>query len=140
MQVTMPTPGVLIQAGDSPGDLRPIAYISGLFPDMQQKSSATEKEAFPVYQSVLKFHLYLRGVEILLHCNHKLLESFLSKDSKIHKLSRCSMKLADCNITFVHIRGKNNVLADATSRLKMLDIYKEPMEHPEMPAVSDIQT
>ena len=37
------------------------------------------------------------------------------------------MELADYDITFIHIKGKNNVLADAISRLKMLDIYKEPM-------------
>ena len=39
----------------------------------------TEKEAFAVYQSVLKFDLCLRGAECILHCDHKPLEPFLSQ-------------------------------------------------------------
>ena len=48
---------ILTQAVDGPDDLRPIAYTSGSVSDMQQKWSATEREAFAVYQSVLKFDL-----------------------------------------------------------------------------------
>ena len=39
------------------------------------------------------------------------------------------MELEDYNISSVHIKGKNNVLADAIFRLKTLDIYKEPMDN-----------
>ena len=49
------------------------------------------------------------------------------------------MELGDYNITFVHIKGKNNVLADAISRLKMLDIYKERMENEKIPVVINMQ-
>ena len=49
------------------------------------------------------------------------------------------MELTDYNITFVHIKGKNNVLADAISRLKKLNIYKEPLENPKTPVVSNTQ-
>ena len=59
---------------------------------MQQRLSVTEKEAFAVYQSVLKFDLYLRGAKSVLHCDHKLLEPFLSKGIKIPKLNRWSME------------------------------------------------
>ena len=50
---------VLTQAVDGPDDLRPIPYTSGSFPDIQQRWCATEKEAFAIYQSFLKFDLYL---------------------------------------------------------------------------------
>ena len=49
------------------------------------------------------------------------------------------MELADYNKTFIHIKGKNNVLVDAISRLKTLDIYKEPSEKWKTPVVSNIQ-
>ena len=49
------------------------------------------------------------------------------------------MELADYNITFVYIKGKDNVLADAISHIKMLNIYKEPVENPKIPAVSNMQ-
>ena len=44
--------------------------------------------------------------------------AFISKGIKMPELNRWCMELADYNITFVHIKGKNNVLADAISRLK----------------------
>ena len=40
------------------------------------------------------------------------------------------MELSDYNLTFIHIKGSNNILADAVSRLKILDIYKELLDHP----------
>ena len=40
---------------------------------------------------------------------------------------------------FVHIKGKNNVLADAISRLKTLNIYKEPLENPKAYVVNNTQ-
>ena len=98
--------GVLTQTVDSPEDLRPIVYTSGSFFNMQQKWSANEKEAFAAHQSVIKFDLYLRGEECILHCNHKLLEPFLFKDIKIPKLNRCSMELADYNIILITLRVK----------------------------------
>ena len=75
--------GILHQAVGSLEDLRPIAYTSDSFPYMQQRWSVTEKEAFVVYQSVLKFDLYLRVAKCILCCIHKPLESFLSNSVKI---------------------------------------------------------
>ena len=49
------------------------------------------------------------------------------------------IKLADCNIIFVHIKCKNNVLVDAISRLKTLNIYKEPLESPNAEEVNNTQ-
>ena len=34
------------------------------------------------------------------------------------KLDQWAMESADYNITFIHIKGSNNILADAMSRLK----------------------
>ena len=34
------------------------------------------------------------------------------------------MELADYNITFVHIKAKNNVLPDTISKLKTLNIFR----------------
>ena len=56
--------GVLSQLVECPDNLNPIAYKSGLFSSVQQRWSATEKEAFAVYQSVLKFDLNLRGWDV----------------------------------------------------------------------------
>ena len=107
---------------------------------MQQRWSATQKEAFVVYQPVLKFNMHLRGAEYILYCSHKPIEPFLSKGRKIPKLDKWAMKLPDYNIIFGHIKGSNNNLADPISRLKTLDIYRDPIENPEMLKASDLQS
>ena len=48
------------------------------------------------------------------------------------KLDQWALELVDYNIDFVHIKGSNNILVDAISRLKTLEIYKNPIENPKM--------
>ena len=62
---------ILTQAADSPKDLRLVAFTSGTFSEMQHRWSATEKETYAVYQSILKFDLYVRGAKCVLHYDHK---------------------------------------------------------------------
>ena len=97
--------GFLTQVVESPDDLKCKAYTSDSFSVMQQRWSTAEKEAIAVYQSVLKFDLYLRGEECTLFCNHKLLQP-LSKGIKMPKLNRWSKELADYNIIHIHKRQK----------------------------------
>ena len=49
------------------------------------------------------------------------------------------MELADYNITFLYIKSKNNFLADAISKLKMVNIYEEPLENPKAQVVINAQ-
>ena len=43
------------------------------------------------------------------------------------------MLLQECNITFVHIRGKDNILTDAISRLYTIDVYEEAIKNCHLP-------
>ena len=63
-----------------------------------------------------------------LYCDHKPLEPFLTRGIKIAKLDRWAMLLQEYDITFVHIKGKDNILADAISTLCTIDIYKKAIE------------
>ena len=45
---------------------------------------------------------------------------------KIAKLDRWAMLLQEYDIRFVHIKDKDNILADAVSRLCTVDIYEDP--------------
>ena len=84
---------IITQAIDVPDDLRLIAYTSGSFLDVKQGCSSTEKVAFAVNLSVLKFHLYLRGAQCILHCDLKPLEPFLTCGMKIPKLNHFQPKV-----------------------------------------------
>ena len=74
------------------------------------------------------FDYYLQGTKCTLHCDHKPLEPFLTRGMKVAKQDRWAMLLHEYDITFVHIRGKDNILADAISRLCTIDIYEKEIE------------
>ena len=74
------------------------------------------------------FDYYLQGVKCTLCHDHKPLEPFLTRGMKIAKVDRWAMLLQEYDITFVHIKGKDNILADAISRLCTIDNYKKAIE------------
>ena len=47
---------------------------------------------------------------------------------KIAKLDRLAMLLQEYDITFVYIRGKDNILLDAISRLCTINFYDDAVE------------
>ena len=49
------------------------------------------------------------------------------------------MELAYYSIMFILIKGKHNILADIISRLKKLNIYKEPLENPKVQVINNMQ-
>ena len=59
---------------------------------------------------------------------------------KIVKLDRWAMLLQEHNITFVHIRGKDNILTDAISRLRTIDIYEKAIETQHSPVTQTATT
>ena len=120
--------GVFCQPVDNNQDIRPVAYFSGTFTTQNRSWCATEKEAYAVLKSVEHFNYYLQGKKCTLCCNHKPLEPFLTRGMKIAKLDRWAMLLQEYDITFVHIRGKDNILADTISRLCTVDIYETVIE------------
>ena len=40
------------------------------------------------------------------------------------------MEWSNYNLMFIHIKGSKNIVADAVSGLKALDIYKDPLDYP----------
>ena len=59
---------------------------------------------------------------------------------KIAKLDRWVMLLQEYDITFFHIKGEDNILANAISRLHTLDIYEKAIETKHSPAVKTTTT
>ena len=110
-------------------DIRPVAYFSPTFTAQNKSWCATEKEACAVLKTVQRFNYYLRGTKCTLRCHHKPLEPFLIRGMRIAKLDRWVMLLQEYDITFVHIRGKDNTLADAISRLCTINVYETALEN-----------
>ena len=120
---------VLCQLQSNDNDIRQVTYFSGTFTAQNKSWCATKKEAYAMLKSIQRFNYYLSGAKCTLKCNHKPLELFLSRAMKIAKLDRWAMLLQEYNITFSHIKGKDNILADAISWLCTVNIYEDPAEN-----------
>ena len=121
--------GVLCQPINNDQDIRTGAYFSGTFTAQNKSWCATKKEAYAVLKSIHRFDYYLRGAKCTLHYDHKSLEPFLTRGMKIAKLDRWVMLLQEYDIIFFHIRGKDNILTDAISRLHTMNVYEEAVKN-----------
>ena len=68
-----------------------------------------------------KSAFYITGYEITLRSGHLPLKKFLRKMTLNDMVNNWSTKIESFNINFVHISGKDNVLADILSRLIDMD-------------------
>ena len=95
----------------------PVSYVSGLLCGSQLNRATLTKEAYAIYMSVKKSTFYLTGPEITLGSEHLPLEKFLRKMRLNQMVNNWSTEIESFNINFVHISGKDNVLADTLSWL-----------------------
>ena len=87
-------------------------------------------------QICIKVSFYLTGAECTLYCDHKPLASFLITGMLSHVLDRWALELQQFNIEFNYIEGKKNIVADAISRLKTLNLYEKHQEVDSVPSVA----
>ena len=106
----------------------PVTYVSGLFRGFQLNWAALTKEAYAIYMSVKKLSFYLTDAEITLRSDHLPLKHFLLKNMLNSKVNNWAVELETFNITFEHISGVKNTLADTLSRIVKVDpdIQSEP--------------
>jgi hypothetical protein len=93
----------------------PIRFISKALPKAQVNWSTFEKEAIAIFYTITKFDVLLRDIRFLVETDYKNL-TFL-KTAQSVKVRRWQLALQEFDIRYIHIKGKDNVVADALSRL-----------------------
>ena len=108
--------GVLMQK-DLQDIERPVAYFSRKLNKHQLHYSPIEKECLAIVLCISHFSIYLNnGHTTKVFTDHNPL-AFLSKmKEKNQKLLRWSLFLQEYDIDIIHVRGKDNVIADMLSR------------------------
>jgi len=106
---------VLLQEGTN--GMRPIAYASKKFTDVQSRWSVVEREAYGVIYALQQFEVLIFGCEIILFSDHNPLQFLSECIPKSSKLTRWMLAIQRFNITIKHVSGKNNLVADTLSRL-----------------------
>ena len=109
---------ILLQEG-SVGIMHPVCFYSKKFNKHQQNYSTIEKETLSLILALQHFEVYLHNSlhTITVYSDHNPL-TFVSKmKNKNQRLMRWSLFLQEYNLVVLHIRGTDNVVADALSRV-----------------------
>ena len=106
----------------------PVAYVSGMFRGSQLNWAAMTKEAYAIYMTIKKSTFYLTGADITLRSDHLPLNKFLQKNTLNLHVNNWAVEIESFKIKFVHIAGKDNMIADTLSHLINIDpdIVLEP--------------
>ena len=102
-----------------------ITQQSGTYAESQEKWSTIKKEAYAIYASFKKMIFYLKDSRVLIRSDHAPLKKFIQANTKNDQLTNwCQELFAMSNhITFKYIKGKDNVMSDAVSRLEQYNLY-----------------
>lgn len=104
------------------GEDLPIAFASRAFTKGELNKSTIEKELSAIHFAIMHFKPYVYGVKFLVRSDHKPLEYLFSLRDPTSKLSRMRMELSEFDFIVEYLRGPDNVVADALSRIDFKDI------------------
>lgn len=109
--------GVLLQE-DEAGVEHPVSFYSKKFSSAQRNYSTIEKECLALLMSLQHFEVYIDSSqpEVEVYTDHNPLTFINKMKNKNQRLLRWSISLQQYNLVIKHIKGKDNICADALSR------------------------
>ena len=131
----------LSQAGTD-GDLRPVAYAAKLFNRAQRNYSTLDRELYAIVYACLYWRVYLEGKPFLIRTDHAPLQYILNPRTKLTpRQIRWAADLRQFEFRVEHVKGKENVVPDALSRLEGEPYQKDKVDEmmESFPALCSIQ-
>ena len=98
------------------GCFLPVAFYSRQLRERESRYAATELEGLAVVESVKYFEIHLFGRCFVIYTDHAALTHLFSSSVLNVKLWRWALYLQQFSITFKHVPGSFNVVADCLSR------------------------
>ena len=98
---------------------RPVCYFSKKFNKHQKNYSTIEKECLALILAIQQFEVYLTSSTspIVVFSDHNPLNFLHKLKNKNQRLLRWSLLLQEFNLDIRHIKGKDNIIPDALSRV-----------------------
>ena len=95
---------------------KPIAFYSKKLNKAQNNYTVTEKELLSIVATLKEFRNILLGYKVIVHTDHK---NLTCKNFNTERVMRWRLVLEEFGPELNYIKGENNVVADALSRLDM---------------------
>jgi len=119
----------LIKSKDDQGNElvteQPIAFMSKSLTKTERRWTTVEKEYYAIYMTLKKYEYLLRDIPFKIKTDHaNLLYLNVPPSSKV---LRWKIAIQEYDFQVTHIPGKDNIVADAFSRL--MDPIEEPIGH-----------
>lgn len=99
------------------GKDRPVAYASRTLSESEEKYSAIEKELLAIVWATKYFRPYLFGQRFTLYTDHQPLTYALNLKTPNSRLVKWRLQLTEFDFDIKHRPGRQNVVADALSRI-----------------------
>lgn len=99
------------------GRERPIAYAKRVLNNAERNYSTIEREFLGLVWAVTQYKTYLYGRKFTIMTNHRLLIFLDNLTIESSRLTKLRLKLIDYNFEIKYKAGKENLAADALSRL-----------------------
>lgn len=106
---------------DHDGHDKPITYISRTFKKGEVNKPIIGKELLAIHFAVTVLRPYVYGHEFTVYSDHKPLLYLYKMKNPSSRLTRIRLELEEYKFEIIHIPGKENVVADALSRIHIED-------------------
>ena len=103
----------------------PIYFLSRGLTKAEKNYSTTKKEALAIIYALQKLRHIIWGYKITVLTDHQPLQMMFAKSTPEGQIGRWAMFCQEFDLSVKYIKGKENVLADALSRLNSHTIPKE---------------
>jgi hypothetical protein len=103
-------------------DEKPVAFYSRKLNSAQQRYTTGEQELLSIVETLREFRNILLGYKIMVHTDHKKITYAKSNSDRV---MRWHLLIEEFGPSFRNIKGKHNLIADATSRLAFDDSSEE---------------
>ena len=112
---------VVLQRSPHDHELHPVVYQSRTLDIHQARYATIEKECLALVWAIQENRKYLYGQRFLVSTDHRPLQWLMTKADLTPKLMRWALTLQEYDFQIVYGPGKDNVIADALSRLEIGD-------------------
>lgn len=115
--------GAVLSQNNDGKDL-PIAHASKAFSKAEAKKPTIMQEMIAIHWAIDHFKPYLYGLKFTIRTDHRPLVYLFGMKEPTKKLTQMRLDLEDYDFEIEHIKGKDNIGADALSRIVTSDNLK----------------